>query len=107
MKNRKLNFYTNSLLTWALANGFEKSDWDGRRKILCKQLGELKPKPHRIMILPVVFHGDMWRVEIWPPNINSSSLRLFGITEEFVERSVKFLEDWFYQIKKYDNNKRN
>jgi len=99
---RKLIFYSNTLVNWALKNGFQKEDWDGKRKVLVKKISEPDDlgRCYRIFILPQTFTKNMWRGEIWPPDFpNSTSLGLYSVTEKFLPKAVKFLEEWFKQTK--------
>lgn len=98
--NRKLKFYSNSLVKWALKNGFEKAFWNGKTKHLQKDLPTDHTKyirPYRIMILPSDFDRDIWRVEIWTPDIGGKSLEVFSVSESFIPETVRFMEAWFDQ----------
>lgn len=98
--SRILKYYPDRITRWALKSGFIKSDWNGRSKVLMKQLsapGEFDKGFRLFILLDKYWTTEAYRVEIWPRGFPNASItfKIKNLQEELIVGAVVLAERWF------------
>lgn len=95
-----MRYYSKKIEKLLLSEGFSKTLYDQRVKVFSKDLPtkDFKYRKDRLMVIPEWYtfikannEKPIYRVEIWPQDLNATSYKLWGRTEMLLDMT-RFLE---------------